>query len=621
MGLRLLGCFFVLFGGCLSGEVAAQADTSDEPQWRYASSLLSTPKYEKDFKYFDYVNPDAPKGGTARLAATGTFDSTNWVLPKGTRAAYLPVIYDTLMVSSMDEDSVEYGLLAEALQYPEDYSWVKYQLREGAHWHDGVPITPDDVKWSFEQWTALSPQYRFYYQNVQSVEVTGPREVTFTFDQKNNRELPKIVGQITVLPKHWWTGKDAKGKQRDISKGTLEVPLGSGPYRLGSLVAGKSLTYERVPDYWGRDLPVNVGQNNFDKIRFDYYRDETVELEAFKADQFDWRREATAKNWATAYDTPAVRSGQIIKEKFIQLSRGRGLMVGFIPNLRREKFQDTRVRRALNYALNFQEMNRTIFFGLYDRINSYFFGTELAARGLPEGLELQILEKYRSELPETVFTTPYTNPVANTPKEERQNLRKALSLFKEAGYVQRNSKLVNAKTGEPFTIEYLMNGNRFERIGLRYQTSLRKIGIELKLRTVDSSQYVARLRSRDYDFIYTGWAQSLSPGNEQRDYWGSAAADVEASQNYAGIKNSVIDDLVARLIQAKNREELVAMTRALDRVLLAHNYVVPGWTSLYAFVAHWDRFGRPEKLPEYAIGFPDIWWYDQEKAAKIERQQ
>ncbi|WP_102868151.1 extracellular solute-binding protein [Pseudovibrio exalbescens] len=602
---------------CALTALPASAAENEELPWRHGAALIGALKYPEGFKHFDYVNPEAPKGGTARLAGTGTFDTLNVVAQKGTLPLGIGYIYDQLMADSLDESSAQYGLIAEALQYPDDYSWVKYRLNPAARWHDGTPITAEDVVWSFEQWTTHSPQRKYYYRNVVSAEATGEREVKFTFDQSGNRELPKILGQLFVMPKHWWTGTNADGKPRDISAGTLEPPLGSGPYRIGTVVPGRSISYERVEDYWARDLNVNLGKYNFDEIRYEFYRDETVEVEAFKADQFDWRIEPTAKNWMTAYDVPPVQRGDIVKEEFDQPSRGRGLMLGFIANTRRDKLSDPRVRRALNYAFNFEETNRTIFFDLYDRIDSYFFGTELASSGLPEGRELEILNEVRDQVPPEVFAEPFTNPVAEDPRQERNNLRKALELFKQAGYVQKGRQLVNAETGEPFTLEFLLNGSRFERIGLRYQDTLKKIGIELTLRPVDSSQYVNRVRSRDFDLIYTGWAQSLSPGNEQRTFWGSSAADVEASQNYAGVKDPAIDHLIDRIILATDRDELIAATRALDRVLLWHHFVVPGWTSLDTRVAHWNRFSHPEQLPEYAIGFPEVWWYDEAKAAKV----
>ncbi|MEZ5841469.1 MAG: extracellular solute-binding protein [Hyphomicrobiales bacterium] len=590
---------------------------AEEPAFQHATALIGAPKYPADFKHFDYVNPDAPKGGIARFSDTGTFDSLNFVIPKGTTPLGIGLIYDTLMTSSLDEASTMYGLLAESVRHPDDYSSATFRLRPDARWQDGQPVTAEDVVWSFEVLTANNPQQAFYYQHVTKAEITGEGEVTFTFDQPGNRELPHIVGQLIVLPKHWWTGVDGKGKPRDITAGTLEAPLGSGAYRVKSVVAGRTISYERVADYWGASLPVNVGSNNLDEIRYEYFRDDTVELEAFKADQYDWREENTAKNWATAYDIPAVRDGRVVLEKFPE--RGRGLMVGFIPNGRLAKFADPQVRRALDFALDFEEMNRTIFFDQYSRIDSYFFGTELAASGLPEGKELEILEPLRDRVPAEVFTTAFTNPVTPDQNAARGNLREAVKLLTAAGYEIQKGKMVEKATGKPFTIEFLLNGPTFERVGLRYKESLARIGIDLSLRTVDSSQYVNRVRNNDFEMIYTGWAQSLSPGNEQRDFFGAAAADRDGSRNYAGIKNPAIDALIDRVIYASDRDDLIAATRALDRVLLWNHYVVPGWTLPATRVARWDRFSHPETLPLYSHGFPTIWWWDEAKAAKAGR--
>ncbi|WP_334175725.1 extracellular solute-binding protein [Pseudoxanthobacter sp.] len=592
------------------------------PVWHTGGALIGKPRYGDDFRHFDYVNPDAPKGGLVRLSADGTFDTYNFVIPKGTPAAGLGLIYDTLMTPSLDESSSEYGLLAAALAYPDDYSWVKYRLRPEARWHDGTPVTPEDVVWSFEVLTRNNPQQQYYYRHVTKAEVTGKDEITFTFDQAGNRELPHIVGQVSVFPKHWWEGTDDKGRKRDITAGTLEPPLGSGAYRIGSAVPGRTITYERVADYWGANLPVNIGANNFDAIRYDYFRDDTAELEAFKADQFDWRVESSAKTWATAYDFPAVKDGKVVLELFP--TRGSGIMVGFIPNLRRAQFQDPRVRRALNLALNYERMNRILFFGQYQRINSYFYGTELASGGLPQGRELEILTEVRAKapagsIPDSVFTTPYTNPVAETPAAERANFEQAMKLLNEAGYVMKGGQLVNAGTGQPFRIEFLLNGPTFERVGLQYKQSLARLGIELTLRTVDSSQYVNRVRAQDFDVIYTGWPQSLSPGNEQRAFFGSDSAGEAGSPNYAGIRNPAVDLLIDRIIYARDRDDLVAATHALDRVLLAEDYVIPGWTLPATRVARWNRFAHPERLPDYADGFPSIWWFDTALAGKIGR--
>lgn len=590
----------------------------EERAWRHATALTGDPKYPEGFAHFDYVNPDAPKGGQVRLASQGGFDSFNPALGTiGTPAAGLGYLSDSLMISSFDELNISamYGLLAESMSYPPDFSSVSFRLRPEARWHDGEPVTPEDVVWSFEKTTELDPNTKFYYSHVKSAEVTGEHEVTFTFDSPGNRELPHIMGQLSVLPKHWWEGTDARGRKRDISKTTLEPPLGSGPYRIKSFEAGRTVIYERVPDYWAKDLNVNVGYYNFDEIRFDEYRDATVLLEAFKGDQFDYRLENSAKNWATGYNFPARQQGKVILETFPD--KASGAMQAFVVNLRRDKFQDARVRLALNYAWDFESVKDSIFFGQYKRIDSYFAGTELASSGLPEGKELEILEAVRDEVPPEVFTTPYANPVGGTPEAARENLRKALQLLKEAGYELRGRQLVNAKTGEPFKIELLDNDPNLERYVLPYQQSLAKIGVTLTLRVVDSSQLVERLRNRDFDMTVHVWGQSLSPGNEQRRMWGSESADEASSENYAGIKNPAIDKLIDRVIFSKDRDELVAATRALDRVLLWNQYVIPQfYTDVYR-LARWDRFGHPENIPPYTPGFPDIWWYDSEKAQKV----
>ncbi len=586
-----------------------------EAEWRHGLSLLGTPRYPPDFKHFDYVNPNAPKGGLVRLGENGSFDTLNFIITKGTPAAGLTLIYDTLMAPSLDEVATEYGLLAEAVRYPPDFSSVSYRLRKEARWHDGKPVTPEDVVWTFENLVKYNNPQRFYYRHVVKAEKTGEREITFTFDSPGNRELPQIVGQINVLPKHWWTGADAQGKPRDISAGTLETSLGNGAYRIKSVVPGRTIAYERVPDYWGKNLPVNIGRDNFGEIRYEYYRDDTVELEAFKADQYDFRPENSAKSWATAYDFPARRENKVVLETFPE--RARGVMQAFVPNLRRDKFKDPRVRLALSYALDFEDMNKTLFFDQYKRINSYFSGTELASSGLPAGKELEILKSVRDKVPPEVFTKPFVNPAGGGEEARRANLREAARLLKEAGYEIRDRKLVNAKTGEAMKIEFLLVSPAFERVVLFYKPALERLGIEVGARVVDSSQYINRLRAREFDMVVAGWGQSLSPGNEQRDYFGSEAADRDASRNYAGIKNPAVDALIDRVIFAKDREELIAATKALDRVLLWNYYVVPTWTIDYARTARWDRFGRPEKLPAYSYGFPEIWWYDRERAAKV----
>ncbi len=606
----------------LVAAVAAAQQPTGGTVWRNGLSLFGDVKYPADFKHFDYVNPDAPKGGTVRMTVIGTFDNFNPVVAgvKGSEATGVSLIFDTLMVRSLDEVSTEYGLLAESVSYADDYSRATYRLRPNAKWQDGKPVTPEDVIFSFDAFKTNHPAYSAYYQHVSKVEKTGERDVTFTFDSTGNRELPQIVGEITVLPKHWFEGTDRSGKKRDITATTLEVPLGSGPYRIKEFTAGRSLTLERVKDYWGKDLPVSVGQNNFDELRFDYYRDTTVAFEAFKADQADWRYENVARNWATAYDFPAINEKRVVKEEFP--IRNQGIMQAFAFNTRRPKFADPRVRRAFNLALDFEEMNKQFFFSQYQRIASYFEGTELASSGLPTGKELEILESMRNEVPPEVFTTEYTNPVNGSAENVRNNLREAARLLREAGWQIRNQKLVNAKTGEPMTVEFLADDPTTERYILFYKPALERLGMTVSVRTVDPSQYENRERKWDYDIIIGTWPESLSPGNEQREYWGSKAATQEGSQNFVGIKNPAIDKLIDRIVFAKNRGELVAATHALDRVLLWNNYVVPQWTYSKVRTARWDRFSHPDALPEYGTdAFLNVWWWDAAKAAKTGGRQ
>ncbi len=597
---------------------AAQTAPGLSRNWRHGLSLFGDLHYPDGFQRFDYVNPDAPRGGTVRLSALGTFDNFNVAVAsvKGQLAAGLGLIYNRLLASAQDEVTTMYGLLAEAVDYPPDHSWVAYRLRPEARWHDGTPVTAEDVIFSFESWKKLDPELSAYYRHVVKAERIGEREVSFTFDSAGNRELPLIVGELTVLPKLWWQASDKNGNKRDISVTTLEPPLGAGPYRIKDFVPGRSVAYERVKDYWGDRFNVNVGQNNFEEIRFEYFRDSTVALEAFKGDQIDWRTENSAKNWATAYDFPAVRDKRVVIEEFPM--RSRGVMQAFAFNIRRDKFKDPRLRRAFNFAFDFEEMNKQIFYGQYRRISSYFDGTELASSGIPGGQELEILETVRPKIPPELFATPYTNPVAGNAEAVRANLREALKLLKEAGYEIRDRKLVNAATGEQLNLEILVDDPSYERIVLFYRPSLERLGMAVSVRTVDEVQYQNRLRQWDYDMIIASWGESLSPGNEQRGYWGSQAADMPGSRNLIGIKNEAVDALIGRVIFAKDRAELVAATRALDRVLLWNFYVVPQWTYDKARTARWDRFGRPQRLPRYnEPDFPGVWWWDSDRATKV----
>ncbi|HEY2534278.1 MAG TPA: extracellular solute-binding protein [Xanthobacteraceae bacterium] len=593
--------------------------------WRHGTSHFGELKYPAGFKSFDYVDPNAPKGGLLRQIALGTYDNFNpaVVAVKGTLAQGIDLIYDTLMVPALDEVTSVYGLIAEAVSYPSDFSSASYRLRQEAKWHDGMPITTDDVIFSFDTLKKLSPQAAASYRHVVKAEKTGDREVTFTFDAPGSRDLPQLIGQLSILPRHWWEGAAKDGKKRDIGESTLEPPLGSGAYRIKEFSAGRNIVFERVPDYWGASLNVNIGRDNFDELRFEYFRDATVAIEALKVDQADWRVENGAKNWATAYVCPAVSEKRIILEEFP--INNVGVMQAFAFNIRREKFQDPRVRLAFNYAFDFEELNKQIFFGQYQRIASYFQGTELAAIGLPTGKELEILQTVRHQVPPEVFTTPYSNPVGGNSEAVRTNLLEATRLFKEAGYEVRNGKLVNSKTGEPYAIELLGNNPLFENVFLFFKPSLERLGITVSVRTVDAPQYENLLRTWDFDIVTYLWPETLSPGNELRDYWAASAAEQPGSDNVIGIKNPAVDALITKVVLAANRVDLIAAARALDRVLLWNHYVVPQWSYSKLRVAHWDRFSHRSPLPKYGISafsasaFPALWWWDAKKAAKASR--
>lgn len=591
----------------LSGVVFAQ--TSQSVPAVHAIAMHGLPKYGPDFKQFDYVNPNAPKGGTLKLARRGTFDSFNVFIDLGNPASTGSI--ETLLTSSSDEPFTEYGLIAESLEVPEDRSWVTFNLREQARWHDGVPITADDVVWSFDTlMTKGQGFFRFYYKDVLDVEKLAERKVKFTFGETENRELPLIVGQIPILPKHYW-------ETRDFSKTTLEPPLGSGPYRIKDFEPGRFIVQERVKDYWGVNIPVNVGLNNFDEIRTDFYRDDTVIRLALKSGDIDFRSENQAKAWASDYNVPAVEEGWLKKE-FVEHQQPTG-MQAFVMNTRRSIFQDKLVRKALDYAFDFEWTNRNLLHSQYTRTESFFSNTELAATGEPVGEELEILERFRSQLPPEVFNRTYSAPQTDGSGVPRENLRMAQKLLAEAGWVVQDLKLVHRETGQKMSIEILIVSPAFERIILPFQKNLSRLGIDASIRLVDQTQYINRVRSFDFDMIVSGWGQSNSPGNEQRDYWSSIAADREASRNYCGINDPVIDQLIDLVIQAPTRESLVARTRALDRVLLAGHYVIPQWHIKGDRILYWDKFSRPEK-PVRQGTMIGRWWFDAEKAESLDNK-
>ncbi|MFO1057288.1 MAG: extracellular solute-binding protein [Dongiaceae bacterium] len=588
--------------------------TADSPvRTVHALAMNGEPKYGPDFKHLDYVNPDAPKGGEVRYAALGSFDTVNPFPLRGTTAAAgSGAPFETLLTSTDDEAFTEYGLLAETIEVPDDRSWVAFNLRPQARWHDGTPVTAADVVFSFETLRDHGhPFYRAYYASVAKAEAEGDRKVKFTFKPGDNRELPLIIGQMPIVSKAWWQGKDFEAT-------TLTPPLGSGPYKVAAVEPGRSLTLQRVPDYWGKDLPINVGQHNVDTIRYDYYRDANVAVEALKAGNYDFRQENISKMWATAYDTPAVRDGRLVKEE-IPNSVPAG-MQGFIFNIRKDIFKDPRVRQAIGYAFDFEWTNKTLFYGLYTRTRSYFDNSELAATGLPSPEELKILEPYRGKIPDEVFTTAYQPPKSDGSGNNRANLRLAAELLKKAGWEVRNGVLVNGQTGAPLTFEFLLEDSSFERPVLPFVQNLQRLGIKVTVRTVDSSQYQKRLDSFDFDMTLSGFGQSLSPGNEQRDFWGSATADTPGSRNTIGIKDPVIDALVDLVISAPDRQALITRTHALDRVLQWGYYVVPNWHSGKFRVVYWNKLAHPATTPPYSLAL-DTWWVDPAKAAALAGKQ
>jgi microcin C transport system substrate-binding protein len=591
---------------------------AEDRVFRHGTTLFEKLAYGPDFTSFAYVNAEAPKGGKVRMAALGSFDSINPFTLKGDPVN--PGVNETLMKASLDEPSSEYGLLAESVWFPEDFSSVVFRLRPEARFHDGEPVKPEDVIFSMLSLRKNSTQYAAYYKNVDKVEKTGEREVTFTFSMKGNRELPQITGQLPVVPKHWWEGKDASGKQRDIASNTLEPILGSGPYQIAAVRPGLSILLERASNYWGKDLPVNRGVNNFDQVETQFYQDRNILLEAFKGDQFDIQLESSSKQWATGYDFPAAKDGRVIREELPRL--GVSGMQAWVMNIRRPLFADLRVRKALDLAFDFEWANANLFYGLYTRSRSYFNNSELEAKGLPDAGELALLEPLRDKIPAEVFTTEYASPSNKTPQDRRKNLRAAQALLAEAGWkaVQAGGKQVlkNAK-GETFSFVITLDSEAFQRVALPYAEQLSVLGIDVQVRLVDAAQNERIEADFEYDMIVGSWGQSLSPGNEQREFFGSEFADQKKSRNQVGIKNPAIDVLIDKIISAPDRAALIAACRAMDRVLMWNHYVVPMWFKASDWIAYWKRVKRPEKMPGYSPGYPDIWWFDAETAATMKK--
>jgi microcin C transport system substrate-binding protein len=591
------------------------AIAQDEVTKSHALSLYGDVKYGPDFTHFDYVNPEAPKGGTVRDFTVGTsFDTFNPFVLKGVPAAGAGLLFDSLTVRAEDEPETAYGLIAESMEMPKDRTWVIYHLRPQARFNDGTPITADDVLWTFNTLREKGrPLFRVYYGDVVKAETTDARSVKFSFKNGENRELAQILGEMPVLSKAYFA-------THEFERASLDAPLGSGPYVVDGYEPGRTVTYRRVENYWGKDLPVNRGRHNFDVIKYIYYRDRSASLEGFKAGDYDRRLEYTARDWTEGYDSPAFRAGLYKKE--VTPRGGVRPLQGFAYNTRRPIFGDRRVREALGYALDFEWTNKTFFYGLYERSNSYFGNSELAATGLPEDGELKILEAYRGKIPDEVFTKVYEPPKSDGSGNIRENLRKALDLLKQAGWSVKDGRLANDKTGDPFQFEILLTADSsFTRITQPFVENLKRIGIAASIRGVDDAQYTQRLQNFDFDMTIVAMGQSLSPGNEQRDYWTSGAAETPDSQNLMGVRDPVVDDLVEKLIGAPDRQTLIAYTRALDRVLLWGFYIIPQWYDGNQRLASWDKFSRPAMPPKYGSAINDTWWFDQAKADALEKRK
>ena len=578
----------------------------------HAIAMHGEPKYPDSFQYVDYANPDAPKGGKIILSSTGSYDSFNPFILKGTAAAGIGNLYETLTTGSSDEAFTEYGLIAKTIEWPDDRSWVAFTIREEAVWHDGKKISPEDVIWTFNTLMEKGhPFYKYYYGDVVEVIQENDNKVRFNFKGNTNLELPLIVGQLPVLPKHYWTNKN-------FEETSMDIPIGSGPYKIKNFDAGRTITYELDSDYWGKNIPIKKGTENFGVIQYEYYKDRSIEREAFKSGDIDLFSENTSKDWATSYDTPAVQNG-LIKKELIEHQNPQG-MQGFAFNTRKEIFEDKRVREALSYAFDFEWTNKNLFYNAYKRTNSFFENSELASSGVPSGRELDLLNDYRELLPQKLFQEEYNPPKTDGSGFMRKELQEATKLLQDAGWELQEGKLINKKSGSKFEFELLLVSPAFERIVLPFKDNLAKLGIDVSVRTIDSAQYQNRLDGFDFDMIVSTFSQSLSPGNEQRNFWGSDAAKTNGSRNIIGISNEVIDSLIEKVISAKDREDLIMTTRALDRVLLWNHYVIPQWHISAYRTLYWDIFDKPSVRPKYSLG-TNTWWVDADKASTIDQRK
>ena len=574
----------------------------------HAISMHGEAKYKQDFKNFDYVNIKAKKGGKIKLHQIGSFDTLNNFILKGSPAANLSQVHDSLLIQSYDEPFTMYGLIAETITVPKDRSWVIFKIRKEAKFHDGSPIRVEDIIWTLNTLKEKGhPFFKFYYGNVKEAKKISNSEVKFIFQGERNLELPLIIGQMKILSQKYWENK--------FENILLESPIGSGPYKVKNFKAGRAIEFEKVNDYWAKDLPVNKGRFNFQIIIIEYFRDATVALEAFKSGDYDFRQENQAKRWANAYNFNAINNGYVKKESIKhEIPTG---MQGFFINTRKEIFKDRIVRKALNYAFDFEWTNKILFFNQYNRTGSFFSNSDLASFNLPSERELELLNSFKNQLPHEIFNTVYKNPINDGSGDIRKNLLISDKLLYDAGWIVKNGKRINKETGIPLKFTILLVSPEFERIALPYARNLKKLGIEAKVSTVDSAQYERRLESFSFDMTVISLGQSLSPGNEQRDFWHSDSAKINGSRNYAGVNNPAVDFLINKIIAAENRENLITATRALDRILLHNYFVVPHWHIQNFRIAYWEKFSRPKINPKYDLGL-DTWWYDAKKATLLE---
>jgi len=583
---------------------AAGADAAP----RHGLSVFGDLKYPPDFQQFGYVDPNAPKGGEYRSWALDSFDTLNPFLLKGVPAIELSATFDTLMARAMDEPDALYGLIAETADVAEDRSSVTFKLRGAARFHDGTRITAEDVVFTFNILVEKGhPQYRILFRDVDKAEALAPDQVRFTFKPGDHRDLPTQLAGLPVLSRAYY-------RTVEFDRTTLTPPLGSGPYKVRRVEPGRTIVYERVPDYWARDLPVNRGRNNFDTLRWEYFRDRDIAFEGLFGGAYDFREEFTARTWVMQYDKPAVRDGLVVRETLPDQTPS-GVQAFFF-NQRRDKFKDRRVRAALDYAFDFEWTNKTIFYGQYKRTNSMYENSELAAHDPPSAAEIKLLEPLRGKVPEEVFVKPYSSPVTDGSGNNRENLRTALELLRAAGWQVKDGVLKNAK-GEPLEIEFLLFEASFDRVIGPYIANLKRLGIQARNRTVDVANFKYRTDNFDFDVIIQRYVQPLTPGIEQRNYFGSESADVPGSLNVAGIKDPAVDTLIEAVIGAKSRPDLLAAVRALDRVLMWNRYAVPQWYKGSHTVAYRNKYGRPELMPKYDLGVVDTWWFDPAKAAMI----